>query len=703
MKVKSFAVFLLSAFSVSASIRIALFPLENTSGESLYDWIGYAAPDILFRNISVLPDIHVWDPVFLFQADSSAWRLNADSLVTIHANRWKWETAVGGTYTSTADSVWIRLRTVRVSGARITGKEWKAKGTHEEVRQLCSRLTFEILVSTGYEFSRQDSEILRTARERTTAAYATYARGSGYEMHGRYSDAVSAYSHAADLDRQAGYPLHRLALLYESADDKAGAREAYNKAVGLLPHDIFVIAHAARFYIHNESAQKSEAFISQYRRELESSAAGLTAIGMSFAASGEFSRATGVLTRAIAGGPSDLEPEYTLGRIYLTNGAYEQAADIFRRLIEYRPLYSRYYAILGAVYRKAGRLMESSRILELAVEYSPNDVANLINLSVTYYAIGWYGKAEQMLVRARQIDPSEGGIYLNLGVIYWQTGKSEQAREMFALASRHASSIQYTYNNEANILLAGGALKHAIKAYRRADKAGMKREAIVFNMGQAYLALGRSKEAAACFDEVLLMSPDRVDVLAQRADIAERLGDTESAEENYRRIVRLSPRDRTALTRLIQILVDHGRLEEAADFLKSALDEFPGDRTMRQLLPSIYARMEWHEVAIMEYENLLADKEFANDALCRKGMGKSMYALMQTKNQRNYDQTIAVLKTAGELDPADPEIDFLIGDIYLTFRNQPSLAVEYFNKAQNKTTDPVMRKQIRLKIAEAAQ
>ncbi|MBD3393673.1 MAG: tetratricopeptide repeat protein [Chitinivibrionales bacterium] len=701
MKSKALAVLTLLAFCVYSRTRVAVFPLENTTGDPLVEWVGQGVPEYFFRTLDALPGIQVWDPVLIMQVDSSAWKFDSDSLLSAHARRWKWDIAVGGLFKATDDSVWLRLRSVRPAAGQLAKKEWRTRGALSEYAELRSKLLFEVLVSVGYEFAAKDAAGLKTARVRNAEAYATFARGYGYEMRGKAEDALSSYLHAIEFDKSLGEAHYRMGVLYRTAGVVEKAREALEKAVSLMPDRQAVVAEMAAFLVENESVEASEAFVSQHRSILETGAAGMRAIGMSFIATGEYSRAIAILTRAVAAGPSGLATDFTLGQAYLASGLFAQAADVFNRLIAYRPRHSRYYALLGSAYRQEGRLMESSRVLELAVNLEPRDISNLVNLSNTYFRIGWYEKAEQVLRRALEIDSSAGAVYLNLGVVYWHTGNAAASRDMFAKASQHAQSIQSAFNNEANILFLAGDIKNAVKAYRRADKVGKKNEVVLFNLGQAYRALGKKKEAAVCFDEVLLLSPARLDVLTVRAKIAEELGEEEDAEQYYRKIVQSSPQNREALSRLIKLLVSHERFEEAAEFVKEALEDFPGDRVLRLMLPEIYLKMEWYKVAVMEYEALIADAEFKEEPQCYLGLGRAHFELIRTQNARNYDATISYLKKAVELDPRSAEPEILMGILYMDYKEYPSQAMEHWRNALSKAESSATRRKVRTLMAEA--
>jgi tetratricopeptide (TPR) repeat protein len=401
-------------------------------------------------------------------------------------------------------------------------------------------------------------------------------------------------------------------------------------------------------------------------------------------------------------GPTDLGPAEKLGRTYLSVGEFGRAADIFRQLIEFRPRHTRYYSLLGAAFRGGGRLAESVNVLERAVSLEPRAVTHLLNLSVTYFELGWFAKAEQVLLEAEKIDTYDGGVYLNLGVVYWHEGDTARAEEMFSRASAFASRTQSVDNNEANMLLLGGNSREALKTYSRAARDGGLNGTVAFNLAQMYLAMGRRKEAKERLDDALRASPGRTDALIARAGLAEQSGDTKDAERYYRAILALDAGNVAALSRLVDILMKKETYGEAVEYVKKARDRSPGDRGLRLLVPRIYTAMGWHEEAIMEYEQMLGEKAYASDPECNRGLATSYYQLVSEKKDTGYDRTLAALKKSAALEPSDPEIYLMIGDVYERFMGQQAAGRQYLEKALNLTTDPKRRKAIQAMIAEAA-
>lgn len=680
-------------------VSIALFPLKNQTEDKLVDWVGYSFPEVLFRKMSELSGVQVWNPVFLFSADSMGWQLESDSLLMIHRARWKWDYAIGGFYKTSKDSVWITAMAVKQNRNKIVSKKKIVKGKIKSHLNICSDLFYSLLSLIGYKISSQDSVKLHKIATGNINVYGTYAMGYGYEMRDEINHAISAYSRVVEMEENFAPAIYRIGMLYSRGRKKEEARKYLEEAVSLSPNSSVIAAEMAILLMYRNEPDKAMSFIDSKRSLLEKTVTGMKAIGMAYILNGEYQRAVSVLTRSVASGPSDLETDFILGRVYLSLGQFTTAAGIFGRLIRYRPQYTRYYSFLGQAYREAGRLMESSDVLETAMNLDPDNVPNLLNLSNTYFKLGWYQKAEQFLMRARDLNPDLGEILINLGVLYWHMNKRGKAKKMFNLALEKEINVQSALNNQANILFLSGDLKKAIKMYKRADKHGKKSEVILYNLALAYLSGGKIKEAISYFDEVMLISPDRLDVLIIQAQLASRRGRNEDAELYYRKILNLSPGQRETLIKLIDLFEKQERYEEAVKIVEEYLNDFPQDLRFRLKLQDLYRKRGWYEVAVSEYENMLQEKDLKNNAKVYLGLGKCQYDIIRFKHGRNYEDAIHTLKKAIELDPHDPEPDIIIGSIYMDYRNYRELALEHWHKAYNKTASSSERRKIKDLIA----
>ncbi len=637
-----------------------------------------------------IPDYQVWEPTFLFAVDSTGWTMDSDSLLKIHQNKWGWDIACGGRYSFDQDTVSLEIRIVIVKNGRITKKKVPMKGPADALRTLCFDAYPRVMSMLGYQIGETERQAEAAQITRNPSAYSTYAAGYGYEMLRDYSAAITAYRRAAEIDPYFSKALSRIGRLYAAGNSIDSARAAFKACLSKYPGDPDVIAEIADFYADHELPEKAAEFIKANERLLNSTSTGMKAVGKSLIVAGELQRAIALLNRAIARGAIDLETDFVLGKAYLASGDFIKASDVFNRLVKYRPDCMRYYALLGSAYRSCGRLMESAKVLENAAKMAPEDVTISINLAQTYFTIGWYNVALQLLLRAREKEPDVPEICVNLGVVYWHMGKRNEADSLLALAEEMGSAMQAVLNNEANALFLDGDLHGAVAKYRKADKLGKKNEKVLMNLAGAYYALGRLKAASQFYDEVLRMSPDRLDVLTIQAQLAEKRKKTADAEKYYRKILELSPNNEDAVIRIVNLFIKQRRFKEALEPLESYLNDYPNNKRMLLLLAGLYDSMEWYEVAAMRYQTIVRD--FPEEWEGYLGLGKSMYNAIKYKNGKDVDKAIYYLKIAGEKNVTIPEPDYIIGMLYMDYKNYRELAVDHWKKALGKSPDKDVKK-----------
>ncbi len=687
--------------SVFSRSRIAVFPLQAKTSDSLSIWLSYSSPDLFFRTLYDCPDAQIWDPVFLSSVDKlygSEWE---DSLLKEHVQRWEWDIAVGGECAVMGDSVHVALKIVKYNNRVFESRVYESRHKISEHIVLFARLIATVLEDYDLAGEKSLHMIVRQLEVKNFQAYATYAAGYGYELRGNNEKALAAYMHAIDLDKTFAPAYFRSGVIYEHARKSVDAFWAYENAVRKSSGSLLFTAGFAGYLVSNHPSQARK-IIGKNAGILSRSAEGLKAMGLSYIDDGAFQRGISFLTRAVAAGPMDHETEFALGKAYMTAGQHGMAAEVFSRLAEARPTHLRFYAFLGAAYRGAGQLMESCEVLQAALDMEPDNEYILTNLAQTYFYLEWYEQAEQLLMRAREKNPRLSELSVNLGVIYWHTGRKELASRMFKMTSDYPSTKRAALNNKANRLLLGGDTKKAIKTYRKAGKIGGVDKTVMYNMGKAFLSIGKYSQAFDCFEEVLRLDPNSINVLKLQASICQRLNKNERAEQIYKHLLDLEPRNRSAYLECIALFQSQKRYEEAVEMIEKYLSYFPNDRKFKLLLPSVWYEMGWYEVAVEEYRRLISAPEFSESYEAYLGLGKSIYDCMRFKRTcDDADRAIFYLKQAAQINPVHAEPEIIIGHLYMDFRNYRSLAIEHWRKALEKATQREMKKQIESLLSEA--
>ena len=677
---------------------VVLFPLVDATGDELTEWVGNCVPAVLFEELSYLRGMQVWDPLFLFPLDSSARYMETDSALQLHRARWQWQYAVGGRYFVKADTVRLELRIVSYRGNAMVKKRFRAQGPLRSLPSLCGSILRNLLSCMGQPVGKDNDRVHAPPITTEFRAFATYLAGYGFELHGRYADALTAYGRAIEQAPDFSAALCRMGALYARSERTDLAREYLSRAVEASPRNSHAAAELVETLVQHGSPGKALEFALAEKDVLSQTSSGLRALGRAYLKAGQFQRATASLTRAIDKGPSDLECEFILARVCLKTGDFTKASELFNRLITFRPHHMRYYSFLAAVYRKQGRLMESVQLLQTALERAPDNPTTLFNLAHTYFELGWYEKARDILERTSEQNPHLEAASLNLGVLSWHRGSRRRAVRVFSEAVGPPRHTQHALNNLGNTLLLQGKAREAVKAYEKALDYGAHNETVLRNLSIAYRTLGKFRPAYRCLKQVAEPSSAEPELLMHMAALADTLGENREAEQHYRAVLDLAPNHETALEKLVGLLRNRGAFEDAVRHLETWLETYPGNRRARIALARTYEMMAWYDVAVTQYEQVVQNCPRCADALT--GLGRTLYESI-VRNSRNYhDRAIEALTHAVELSPANAEPEMLLGKLYLD-DGQRDRAIHHFTSARAKSRRADVREEISRLIAQA--
>jgi tetratricopeptide (TPR) repeat protein len=394
------------------------------------------------------------------------------------------------------------------------------------------------------------------------------ALGYTYEQQKQYKQAIEAYRHAIELDRDNLDAIRGLAENLMNDGQTDAALEQYK-----------IIADA-----NPEDAQTYLRIAEIYRKD------------------GKFDLALENLKKAESMVQDSVEVPYNIAAVYQAQGRYDEAAQILQDLLKKSEKADSTYTQgernnravflerLGTVYKDNGNTQAAldtfRKMLTLGDENAVRGYQQLID---TYREAKQWQQATDVAREATQKVPKDRG----LKMVY-------------------ASQLADMGQADAGLEQVKGLLKGAPE----------DRE-VYITLAQMYSRLKRWPDAEQALDKAEQFStkPDDkeyVDFL--RASTLERQKKYEPAEEMFRKVVTVDPQNATALNYLGYMLADRGvKLDEALNLIKKAVDLDPANGAYLDSLGWAYFKLGKYDLA---EENLIkAAQRIGTDPTVQNHLG----------------------------------------------------------------------------------
>lgn len=165
----------------------------------------------------------------------------------------------------------------------------------------------------------------------------------------------------------------------------------------------------------------------------------------------------------------------------------------------------------------------------------------------------------------------------------------------------------YPDNLDAVIFLASawrstGRIDESIDLYEHVGRTNPRRGDFWFNFGNALSEVDRREDAVAAYDHSLLLDADNASAFANRAICQVALGRTQAAIESYEQALAIDPHHRIALNNIGNQLADRNRLQEAADYLRRSVRNWPDLAEGHYNLSHVLLRLGDFANGFREYE-----------------------------------------------------------------------------------------------------
>ena len=368
-----------------------------------------------------------------------------------------------------------------------------------------------------------------------------------------------------------GYYDFLMARHLEASGDSKGAQALLEKAVAADPKSAEVRAELAAFHLRRDAADDAERVAKEALQLDDDNSEAHRVLGMLYAARSEDTgrgqaaqtAATDLVKQAIShlervtdnpAGLTDLNLQYTLGRLYTRNGQADKAIQALTRVVNENPLSVQGRLSLAQAYVVAHDMNNAIRSLEEIVDDEPR-VANM------------------------------------LGQFQEQAGRPKEAADSYTKALTVAPNSRELKVRRIAALLAAKDLQ---KAADFAGQAQMQHpDDLRFPQLRAHALqqLGDPTRAITVLEPVARANPNDVTTQLSLADLYSNAGRKGDAERTVRQLVAIEPGNADALNYLGYLLADRGQqLDEAIRLVRRALDIEPSNPNYLDSLGWAYYR-----------------------------------------------------------------------------------------------------------------
>ena len=228
---------------------------------------------------------------------------------------------------------------------------------------------------------------------------------------------------------------------------------------------------------------------------------------------------------------------------------------------------------------KQGRVKKSLKETLNAKKNYPDEPFIYNLLGVLYAHIGSFQKSTANYSKAIKLNPEYFEAYNHAGVAYTSWKKNDKAIECFDRAIQINPLYPEAYNNKGNALKEKGEYKLAAESYEKSIDLNPNYIDPIANAGIVYDIMNDFNKAESYFNRALSLNPTNTSLQNNLAKCyynkaltlteADRI---DEAEENYRKAIRLDPKDIGSYHNLALIHQERGQITKGLSIIKKVLE-----------------------------------------------------------------------------------------------------------------------------------
>lgn len=365
-----------------------------------------------------------------------------------------------------------------------------------------------------------------------------------------------------------------------------------------------------------------------------------------------------------------------LAKIFEANRDYSKAEMTYQQILAYEPNNMESLQALGSIYYQfMGNLDKTVEIYEKILTLNSKDIMALVMLGSAYAVKGDVDKCLELYARAVHYRPNLVSSYMNLARIFQENRNFEGAQRVYYEALRTAP--------EHPELLKGFQSFLHVQALRRYSnqKASEIQEQGITSTTLTLQELVKDAEFLKFLEQEMIegyknLAEDETttnsSLIELYAKILMRYERYDEAAYQYRRIIRIDPKDFKAFVALGNIGIIKGDIQSAGQAFDQAIAVNPDNQEVYSEIGATYLERKDYKSALDIYKK----------AIQVKPDEERLYMILfsvyqQLKMDKEAEET---LRDALKRFPQSPDMLALLGDFYRQ-RERLSDAVDLFKKA----------------------
>jgi tetratricopeptide (TPR) repeat protein len=251
----------------------------------------------------------------------------------------------------------------------------------------------------------------------------------------------------------------------------------------------------------------------------------------------------GLLRKAFAENPSDLDAGSKLAQQYSDLGWYNEAIEVYRGLMkQYENNFSLLLDYGNTCFKKQDQ-EEARGVFKKLTVIGPARIEGWNNLGIVQLGSKDNNAAIRSFKKVLELEPDNAGALLNLGNCYDREGKAQEASALFLKAATVRPDFADAWFNLGNAYLGSGDSKKAVDAYKRAIRLQREFPSALKNLGVAFEQSGDYDDALDCYTKALQLNKADSGLYVNLGNVAVKKKDFDQANQWYSRAVTLSPRE----------------------------------------------------------------------------------------------------------------------------------------------------------------